>query len=254
MLPLDGQVALVTGASKGIGSMIARTLAQAGAVVVGTGTSETSLDRMQAELGPAVEPLLLDVGSQSACLGAVRHCVDRCGRLDVLVNNAGIAEARPFLKLDAESWQRIMRVDVEGPLWLTQAALPGMLERGSGAVISIASSAARIGMSYLSAYGAAKHALLGLTRSWAAEFVSSGVTFNCVCPHYVDTPMTQTTLQTIEQRAGLSREDALALLATPQGRLIQPEEVAAVCLLLASAEGRSINGQAINIDGGLHQA
>jgi NAD(P)-dependent dehydrogenase (short-subunit alcohol dehydrogenase family) len=126
-----------------------------------------------------------------------------------------------------------------------------MLERGSGAVISVASSAAKLGFPYVTAYTAAKHALLGLTRALAAEHALSGVTFNCVCPYYVDTPMTQATLDNIVARTGRTHDDARAALLNPQGRLTSPAEIAAVCVLLASPAGRGITGQGINVDGGL---
>lgn len=118
----------------------------------------------------------------------------------------------------------------------------------------IASTAAKVGNPYVAAYTAAKHGLLGLTRSLAAEYAKSGVTFNCVCPAYVDTPMTQQTIARIVERTGRSAAQAKTALLNPQGRLIDPDEVAAVCVLLASADGRSINGQAINVDGGLVQS
>jgi NAD(P)-dependent dehydrogenase (short-subunit alcohol dehydrogenase family) len=146
-----------------------------------------------------------------------------------------------------------MTVDVEAPFWLTRAALPGMLERKSGAVITIGSLSAKVGHRYVAAYTAAKHALLGVTRALAAEYPTSGVTFNCVCPWFVDTEMTATTVKNIEEQAGLSHEQALALLLTPQKRLIQSEEVAAVCTFLASPAARGITGQSINVDGGLRQ-
>jgi NAD(P)-dependent dehydrogenase (short-subunit alcohol dehydrogenase family) len=133
---------------------------------------------------------------------------------------------------------------------MTRHAVDGMLEQKSGTVISIASVAARVGLPYISAYCVAKHGLLGLTRSLAAEYARTGLTFNCICPHYVDTPMTDATVRSIMERTGRDREAATRPLLTPQRRLIDPSEVAGVCLLLASEAGRSLNGQAIMIDGG----
>jgi NAD(P)-dependent dehydrogenase (short-subunit alcohol dehydrogenase family) len=137
------------------------------------------------------------------------------------------------------------------PFWLTRAALPAMLERDRGAVISIGSVASRLGLPYVAAYTAAKHALLGLTRSLSAEYVNTGITFNCVCPHYADTPMTRKTVRNIVARTGRTEQEALARILPPQGRLIEPDDVAAMCVFLASPAGRSITGQAINIDGGM---
>jgi NAD(P)-dependent dehydrogenase (short-subunit alcohol dehydrogenase family) len=172
----------------------------------------------------------------------------------VLVNNAGVGTSQKFTDLDTATWRRTFAVDLDGPFFLTRAALPEMIERGSGAVIAVASVASRVGAPYIAAYTAAKHGLLGLMRALAAEHARRGVTFNCVCPGYVDTPMTEATIANIMGRTGRSREQALAPLLTPQGRLVTPAEVAAVCVLLASDEGRSINGQAIVIDGGAVQA
>jgi NAD(P)-dependent dehydrogenase (short-subunit alcohol dehydrogenase family) len=125
-----------------------------------------------------------------------------------------------------------------------------MLARGSGAVIFIASTAGLKGAPYVAAYTAAKHGLVGLMRALAAEYASSGVTFNCVCPGYVDTPMTERTIENIMQKTGRSRDAALQALLTTQVRLIAPEEIAAVCLMLASDAGRSTNGEAIIVEGG----
>ena len=172
------------------------------------------------------------------------------GRLDVLVSNAGIAISNKFTDLDTATWRPVMAVDLEGPFFMTRAAVPGMVERGSGAIIAIASISSKVGAPYLSAYTAAKHGLLGLMRSLAAEYARRGVTFNCVCPGYVDTPMTQATIANIMARTGRTREQASEPLLTPQGRLVASAEVAAVCVLLASDAGRGINGAAINVDGG----
>src|SRR5216683_7035454 len=133
---------------------------------------------------------------------------------------------------------------------LIRAALPAMLARGSGVVISIASTAGLQGGRYIAAYTAAKHGLVGLTQALAAEYSGSGVSFNCVCPAYVDTPMTERTIENIVQKTGRSRDAALKALLVGQGRLITPDEVAAACLMLASDAGRLINGEAIILDGG----
>jgi NAD(P)-dependent dehydrogenase (short-subunit alcohol dehydrogenase family) len=172
------------------------------------------------------------------------------GRIDLLVNNAGVSSAQKFTSIDDQTWLDTFAVNLNAPFYITKAALPGMLTRRLGCVIAINSIASKIGAAYIAPYSASKHALLGMMRSLAAEYARSGVTFNCVCPAYVDTPMTEKSVQNIMEKTGRSREEAVATLLTPQGRLIQPEEVAAVCVLLASESGRSINGQAINVDGG----
>ena len=251
---LAGRTALVTGASRGIGRAVAIAFAREGARVALAARTVPALEEVAAACGPDAVVIELDVTDEQACAAAVRRCEDELGRLDVLVNNAGVAASQPFLRMETDFWRRIMRVDFDGPLWLTRAAVPGMLERRTGAVISVASIAAKRGFAYVSAYTAAKHALLGLTRALAVEHADSGVTFNCVCPYYVDTEMTRQTIRTIVERTGRSEDEALAPLLSPQGRLVSPEEVAAVCVLLASPDGRGITGQALNVDGGVLQS
>ncbi len=247
---LAGQTALVTGAGQGIGRAVALAFAREGARVVVAARTVAALEEVAAACDGGAVVLPLDVTDEEACRAAVQRCGEDLGGVDVLVNGAGIASSQKFTDLDTATWRRILAVDVEGPMWLTRAALPGMLARGAGAVVNIASLASRAGFAYVSAYVAAKHALLGLTRALAVEYAATGVTFNCVCPWYVDTPMTQTTVEGIMTKTGRSRDQATAPLLTPQGRLVDPAEVAAVCVLLASPDGRGINGQAVNVDGG----
>lgn len=250
---MSDAVVFATGASRGIGRAVAEAFAADGDVVVGAARDRAALDEVAASCGDRFHPVVLDVSDESACVEAIAACERDHGRIDVLVHGAGIAESRRFVDTDTELWRRIMTVDVEAPFWLTRAALPGMVERKSGAVITIGSLSSKVGHRYVAAYTAAKHALLGMTRSLAAEYPTSGITFNCVCPWFVDTEMTATTVKNIEQQAKVSHEHALALLLTPQKRLIQPEEVAAVCTFLASPAARGITGQSINVDGGLRQ-
>jgi NAD(P)-dependent dehydrogenase (short-subunit alcohol dehydrogenase family) len=252
--PLAGRVALVTGAGQGIGRAIARTFAESGATVALAGRNLRKLDEAAAECGPRAFTVELDVTDEQACQQAIEECDQRVGPVDLLVNNAGIAQSAKFVATGTDLWRSTMAVDVDGPFWLTRAALPAMLERGRGTVISVGSLASRMGLPYVAAYTAAKHALLGLTRSLAAEYARSGVTFNCVCPYYVDTPMAATTIQNMVAKTGMSEQDALDHMLSPQGRLISVDDVAAMCLLLASPAGRSITGQAINIDGGQLQS
>jgi len=254
MKALEGKTALVTGASRGIGRAIAVALSESGARVAVTARAVSSVQDVARECGPGSLPLALDVANEEACRLAVETVERELGHLDVLVNNAGIAESAKFTDTDTETWRRVLSVDLDGPFWLTRAALPGMLARRDGAVISIGSVASRIGLRYAVPYTVAKHGLLGLTRALANEYIRSGVTFNCLCPHYVDTPMTDATIDNISARTGRSYEQAREALLTPQGRLIDAADVAALCVLLASDHGRSITGQAILIDGGQVQA
>ena len=242
------QVVLVSGARQGIGAAIARAFAGEGARVAALVRKPEQRQEVEKWLGPAGICVAADVTDESECLAAVRECESRLGACDVLVNAAGIAASAKFTDTDQEMWRRVIATDLDGPYHLIRAVLPSMLARRSGAVISIASTAGLEGGRYIAAYTAAKHGLVGLTRALAAEYAGSGVTFNCVCPAYVDTPMTQRTIDNIIEKTGRSREAALeALLADQGGRLIAPEKVAATCLMLASEEGRSISGEAIVI-------
>jgi 3-hydroxybutyrate dehydrogenase len=250
LLPLEGQTALVTGASRGIGRAIAVALGRAGARVAVAARTTRAIELVAVECGPGALSITLDVTDAAGCASAVAQVEAEYGRLDILVNNAGTALSQKFTDLDAETLRHLFAVDVEGPIQLIQAALPGMLTRQQGTILQLGSIASRIGYKYLVAYCAAKHALLGLTRGLAAEYARTGVTFNCICPAFVDTPMTAAAIEMIQQRTGRSAAEAEQALFTPQGRLIQPDEVAAACVFLASTSGRSITGQAIMIDGG----
>lgn len=251
---LDGRTALITGGGRGIGRAVALAFAREGARIAVAARTVAEIEAVAAECGNGAIAIPLDVTDEVACAAAVARAAAELGRLDVLVNNAGIAASHKFTELDTATWRQVMAVDLDGPFFLTRAAVPLMLEQGDGAVIAIASVAARVGMPFIAAYTAAKHGLLGMMRSLAADYARRGITFNCVCPAYVDTPMTAATVANIMARTGRSQEEAVAPLLTPQGRLVTPEEVAAVCLLLASPAGRGITGQAINVDGGSVQS
>jgi NAD(P)-dependent dehydrogenase (short-subunit alcohol dehydrogenase family) len=251
---VDGVRTLITGGGRGIGRAIALAFSANGARVAVVARTAPEIEQVAHECGIGSLALPLDVCDHSACVKVVRTVEAEMGGIDVLVNAAGIARSAKFTETTNELWETTLRTDLTSAFWLIGAALPGMLKRRSGAVISIASSAARVGRPYVAAYTAAKHGLLGLTRALAAEYAGAGVTFNCVCPAYTDTPMTDATIENIVARTGRTRDQAVASLLTPQGRLIAPDEVAAVCLLLASTHGRSITGQGINVDGGKVQS
>jgi 3-hydroxybutyrate dehydrogenase len=253
MAVLEGRTALVTGGGRGIGREVALSFAREGARVAVAARTTDEIASVAAECGRGAIAVPLDVTDEAACAAVVDLVERELRGIDVLVNNAGVAASHKFTDVDTATWRRIMAVDLEGPFLLTRAAVPGMLERGSGAVIAVASFASKLGAPYIAPYTAAKHGLLGLMRALAAEYASRGLTFNCVCPGYVDTQMTDATIENIMARTGRTREQALRPLLTPQGRLVAPSEVAAVCVLLASDAGRGINGAAINVDGGLVQ-
>jgi NAD(P)-dependent dehydrogenase (short-subunit alcohol dehydrogenase family) len=251
---LEGRTALVTGGGRGIGREVAMAFAREGARVAVAARTAVEIEAVAGECGGGAIAVPLDVTDEAACAAAVERVERELGGLDVLVNNAGVATSHKFTDVDTATWRRIMAVDLDGPFFLTRAAVPGMLRRGSGSVIAVASISSKIGAPYIAAYTAAKHGLLGLMRALAAEYAPRGLTFNCVCPGYVDTPMTEDSVANIMARTGRTREQALAPLLTPQGRLVAPAEVAAVCVLLASDAGRGINGVAVNVDGGYTQA
>jgi NAD(P)-dependent dehydrogenase (short-subunit alcohol dehydrogenase family) len=169
-----------------------------------------------------------------------------------MVNNAGIAESAPITKTDDALWQRHLAINLSGTFYCMRAALPSMLEQGWGRVINIASIAGKTGAPYIAAYSASKHGVLGLTRSIALEVGGKGITVNAICPGYVDTEMTTRGIENITAKTGRPADEALKAIKqmSPQNRLVTSEEVAALALLLASEDGRGINGQAINIDGG----
>ncbi|TME96714.1 MAG: SDR family oxidoreductase [Chloroflexi bacterium] len=246
-----GQVALVSGARQGIGAAVARAFIGEGARVAALVHKPEQAQEVEDWLASAGICVTADVTDEGECRAAVRECEDQLGACDVLVNAAGIAISKKFVDTDQDTWRRVIATDLDGPYHLIRAALPAMLARGSGVVISIASTAGLQGGRFIAAYAAAKHGLVGLTRALAAEYSGSGVSFNCVCPAFVDTPMTERTIENIVQKTGRSREAALrALLIDQGGRLIAPEEVAATCLMLASETGKSISGEAIVIGRG----
>jgi NAD(P)-dependent dehydrogenase (short-subunit alcohol dehydrogenase family) len=245
-----GPVVVVTGASRGIGKAIAVAFARAGARLALVARDENALDTTAAECrhGVLVIPSDLTIPEQSSSVAA--RCTTHFGRVDAVVHAAGMASSERFVELSDQAWSELFAIDVDAPMYLTRALLPGMLERESGRVIFIGSIAGLTGLRRITAYCAAKHALVGLTRGLAAEYPASGVTFNCVCPSYVDTASTDRTVADIAARTGRQPEAARSILFSPNGRLVDPEEVAGLCVFLASEAARSINGQAIRLDGG----
>jgi NAD(P)-dependent dehydrogenase (short-subunit alcohol dehydrogenase family) len=194
----------------------------------------------------------VDVTEPDSIAALFEEAAGRLGDIDILVNNAGIASAAPVARLALAEWNRLLAVNATGPFLCTQAVLPGMIERGWGRIVNVASVAGLRGARYIAGYSASKHAVLGLTRSTAAEVARLGVTVNAVCPGYVDTPMTDASLANIVEKTGKSEREALAaiLATTPQQRLITPEECAAAVIFLCDDEARGINGQTIVLDGG----
>lgn len=250
---MDGRTAMVTGASGGIGRAVAVAFAEQSANVALGGRDAGALEQTAAqcrESGVAAVTVPFDVTDECACVDAVASIADTLGLPTVLVNAAGFVDSRKFTDVTVAHWREIMKVHVEGPLVLMRTVLPHMLSAGYGAIINIGSTVSSIGLPYAAPYTAAKHALLGLTRSAAAEYASRGITMNCVCPYYVDTPMTRQAIDERMRAKDCGYDEALRPMLNPQGRLVSTDEVAAVCVLLASPGGTSITGQALNVDGG----
>lgn len=254
-LPLASKTAVITGGGRGIGAAVASALAAAGAAVVVAARTRTEIDAVAENLrqrGHSAWSIQCDVTEPESVGGLAAGAREHLGQIDILVNNAGISSAAPLHHETLERWNRMMAVNATGTFLCTQAFAPQMAERGWGRVVNIASLAGRTGARYISAYAASKHAMLGFTRCIAAEMAPRGVTVNAVCPGYVDTDMTDRSLEQIVAKTSLEHDEALAsiLATTPQRRLIQPDEVAHATLMLCLDGARGINGQAIGIDGG----
>ncbi len=256
-MKLEKKLALITGGGRGIGRAIALQFAREGAQV---GVAARTLEQVnqvateiKQETGVDAVAFICDVSNAANVDEMFDNFRTKLGRApDILVNNAGIAESATVDKTTDELWQRHLAINLSGTFYCTRAALPSMLNNGWGRVINIASIAGKTGAPYISAYAASKHGVMGLTRSLAAEVGAKGITVNAICPGYVDTEMVSRGIERITTRTGRSAEEALDTLKrmSPQNRLVTSEEVAALALLLASEEGRGINGQGLNIDGG----
>ncbi|HEX3253765.1 MAG TPA: SDR family NAD(P)-dependent oxidoreductase [Pyrinomonadaceae bacterium] len=246
------KTALITGGGRGIGRAIALAFAREGLRIAVAARTAEQVEQVAAEIGNDSIGLVCDVSDPESVTRMFSDVRERLGDADILVNNAGIAESATIVNTTDELWHRHLAINLSGTFYCTRAALPAMLKKGWGRVINIASIAGKTGAPYIAAYSASKHGVMGLTRSIALEVASSGVTVNAICPGYVDTDMVSRGVERITSRTGRTAEEALDTLKkmSPQNRLVTPEEVAAIALLLASEDGRGINGQGINIDGG----
>ena len=242
MFDLSGQTALVTGASGGIGGAIARALHRQGAQVMLSGTRRTALSALADELGERAHIGLADLADPAAADRLVKDAETAMGRIDILVNNAGITRDALALRMSDEAWQTVIEVNLTAAFRLTRAVLRGMVRRRHGRVIGVTSVVAFTGNAGQANYAAAKAAMIGMSKSIAAEIAGRGITVNCVAPGVIATTMTDNL--SAEQRARL-------LGAIPAGRFGAPEDVAAAVVFLASAEAAYVTGQTLHVNGGM---
>lgn len=251
---LRGRHAVVTGGGRGIGAAIAAALARQGARITLMGRTRATLDEEAARLAAVTTTHCetVDVGDADSVGAAFAGATDALGPIAILVNNAGQATSAPFSKTDPVLWQQMLAVNLTGTYLGIRAALPGMFELGWGRIINIASTASLKGYAYVSAYCAAKHGVLGLTRALATELARKPVTVNAICPGYTETDIVRETLANIQAKTGRSLDEARSELLkhNPQGRLVQPEEVANAVLWLCQTGSESVTGQAISVSGG----
>jgi len=251
-MSLSGHHAVVTGAGSGIGRATAERLAEAGCQVTLIGRHVARLNETADRIGDLAFAAPADVTDPDALAAAIEVGRDRFGPIDILINNAGAATSAPFLKTDADAFRTMLALNLEAPAEAARLVLPGMLTRRWGRIINVASTAGLKGYAYVSAYVAAKHGLVGLTRALALEVGSKGVTVNAVCPGFTETELVARSIQSIVAKTGRSEEEARAALAAsnPQGRLITPDEVAQTIVWLCGDGASGINGAAVPVAGG----
>lgn len=249
-MSLDGRTAIVTGGGRGIGRAIAHRLAKAGARVIVMGRTEAEITSVAREVGGIA--IAVDLAHRQSTDAALARVAEKAARIDILVNNAGIAESAPLSRSSDEMWDRLIEINATSAFRLCRAFVPAMVDAKWGRVVNIASNAGLTGYGYTAAYCASKAAMIGMTRGLAVDLAKTGVTMNAVCPGWVETRMANEAVSRIVQKTGRSEDEARLALEkmSPQGRMIDPDEVALVVAMLCEDKARGIHGQAIVVDGG----
>ncbi|MBR7158291.1 MAG: 3-oxoacyl-[Alphaproteobacteria bacterium] len=242
MFDLSGKIALVTGATGGIGGAVAKTLHSLGAEIIATGRKEEALAKLADELGSRVHVLVGDLGNKDAADKLVADAEAVAGKIDILVNNAGLTRDGLFIRMKDEDWQKVLDVNLTAAFLLSRAAVRGMMKRRMGRIINISSIVGAIGNAGQANYAASKAGLIAMSKCLAQEIAARNVTVNCVAPGFIETPMTD----------AIPEEARNALIAKiPMDRLGTPEDVANAVAFLASDEAAYITGQVIHVNGGM---
>ena len=251
MSALKDKHVVITGGGRGIGAAIADKMDRLGARITLMGRTESVLLAKAQQLGRATT-VRIDVTDEKTVHKAFGAALAGFGPVDILVNNAGAAYSSPFARMDSNNWEQTLAVNLNSVFYCSRQALNGMLQSGWGRIINIASSAGLKGYAYVSAYCAAKHGVIGLTRALAQEVADKGITVNAICPGYVNTDLLSGAITRIMDKTGMSREEAEASLKStnPQSRFIEPEEIAAAAAWLCLPGSESVTGQSIAITGG----
>lgn len=255
---LKGRTALITGSTSGIGAAIAARMAAAGANIVLNGFGEADAieaQRAALESDHGIRAVHIDAdltkGAEATAL--VEQAATRLAPVDILVNNAGIQHVAPVAEFPPEKWEALIAICLSSAFYTSAAALPHMKGQDWGRIINVASAQGKVASPFKSAYNAAKHGVIGFTKSVALEYAETGVTANCICPGYVNTPLVQGQVAGQAKAHGMSEEDVIRnviLAVQPNKRFVEPEEIGDMAVYLSSDSARSITGAALSVDGG----
>jgi NAD(P)-dependent dehydrogenase (short-subunit alcohol dehydrogenase family) len=249
---LSGRHALVTGGGRGIGLAVAQALLAEGARLTLLGRDRARLESAAGGLQGDVGVVTADVADAAQVAAAFADAKTGRGRIDILINNAGQAVSKPLTRTDAAFWHEMLAVNLTGTFLCAQQALPDMIDGGFGRIVNVASTAGLTGYAYCTAYCAAKHGVVGFTRALAREVATRNITVNAVCPGYTDTDIVRDAISNIRTKTGRTEREAIASLvaSNPQGRFVQPDEVANAVAWLCMPGSESVTGQSIGISGG----